>query len=75
MKVGDLVKYRDHHEGDPPINSIATSLRSWNEHGLVLEVCEDSFGWDYDEPAVDYINASGDIVRARQSDLRVINKI
>lgn len=74
MKVGDLIQYRDYQTGDIPISEISPSLRGWNEYGLVLEVCEDSFGWDYDEPAVDYMIANGDIVRARQSDLRVINK-
>ena len=74
MKVGDLVRYRSWKTGDVPIDEVASSLRGWSEHGITLKICEDSFGWDYNEPAVDYMTANGDIVRARQSDLEVIRK-
>ncbi len=74
MKVGDLIRYRSRKAGDVPINEVASNLRGWGEHGIILKICEDSFGWDYNEPAVDYMTANGDIVRARQSDLEVIKK-
>ena len=68
------MKYRSWREGDIPIQEVAPDLRTWDKIGIVLSICEDTFGWDHPEPAVDYMDASGDVYRARQSDLEVIRE-
>ena len=72
MKVGDLVVYRDWQEGDRPLEETPEIERGWGDFGIVYWVGLDGLGCRLPEPAVDYLNQHGQLVRAFQRDLSVV---
>ena len=74
MKNGDLIRYREWREGDPPPDSVKPNRRSWGNTGIVISVCKDKFGNGVLEPAVEYMNQDGELCIARQEDVYIINK-
>jgi hypothetical protein len=74
VKVGDLVKYRQWRQGDPPLHTVEPAAAGWNRSGVVLWLGQAQFGSPEKEPAVEYLSEEGHYVTAAQKDVFVIRK-
>ncbi len=71
MKIGDLIRHRNRISSDP--SRTYSSRDAWGERGIVIDLCH--AGWDRRglEPAVKYMNSTGDIILAPERDMEVLS--
>lgn len=81
MKIGDLVKYRSRHVGDPIVSNLAGQLgsTSYDDHGVIIEITEwrDFRGTIAQQrilpnEGIVFLNQDGDFVLAWMRDLRLL---
>lgn len=74
MQPGDMIRYRDRIETDPPRSEVG-DLGRWGTHGIIVEIMSKSWPPDREPvPSALYVDEDGDFILCKLDDLEMVSE-